>query len=76
MPVLVADSTDQIAERLVVASLAVSRMSEVGADRQAIAGQLLQPPAACRADPPRSRHDRLNRTGASTMGPDSPRLRA
>ena len=43
VPVLVADSTDEIAERLVVASLAVSRMSEVGADRQAIASQLLQP---------------------------------
>lgn len=44
VPVLVADSTDEIAERLVVASVAVSRMSEVGADRHAIASQLLQPP--------------------------------
>ena len=60
VPVLVADSTDEIAERLVVASLAVSRMSEVGADRQAIAGQLLQPPAPPRPTPPGPRHDRLN----------------
>jgi uncharacterized protein YegL len=51
VPVLVADSTDEIAERLVVASLAVSRMSEVGADREAIAGQLLQPPAGIEPAP-------------------------
>jgi uncharacterized protein YegL len=52
VPVLVADNTDEIAERLVVASLAVSRMSEVGADKQAIASQLLQPqvPAAAPLD--------------------------
>ena len=41
VPVLVADSTDQIADRLVAASLAVSRMSEAGVDRDALAGQLL-----------------------------------
>jgi len=51
VPVLVADSTDEIAERLVVASLAVSRMSEMGADRQAIASQLLQPQALPEAAP-------------------------
>ncbi len=45
MPVLVADSTDQIADRLVTASIALSRMSEVGADRDALAAQLLQPSA-------------------------------
>lgn len=43
VPVLVADSTDQIADRLVTASIALSRMSEVGADRDALAAQLLQP---------------------------------
>ncbi|MFC5906407.1 vWA domain-containing protein [Streptacidiphilus monticola] len=37
VPVLVADSTTDIADRLVVASLAVSRMSEAGADRRALA---------------------------------------
>ena len=37
VPVLVADSTEDIADRLVAASLAVSRMSEVGADRGAVA---------------------------------------
>lgn len=42
VPVLVADSTEDIAERLVVASIALSRMSEVGADRDSLAGQLLQ----------------------------------
>ena len=68
VPVLVADSADQIAERLVVASLAVSRMSEVGADREALAGQLLQPPR-----PPAG--SRPTRTGSSerepTMGTSS-----
>jgi uncharacterized protein YegL len=43
IPVLVADRTDQIADRLVAASLAVSRMSEAGADRAALATQLLSP---------------------------------
>lgn len=43
VPVLVADSTDQIADRLVAASLALSRMSEVGANREAIASQVLVP---------------------------------
>jgi uncharacterized protein YegL len=41
VPVLVADSTEDIADRLVAASLAVSRMSEVGADRSALARRLL-----------------------------------
>jgi len=44
VPVLVADSTDQIADRLVTASIAISRMSEVGADRDALATQLLRAP--------------------------------
>jgi uncharacterized protein YegL len=43
VPVLVADSTDQIADRLATASIALSRMSEVGADRDALATQLLRP---------------------------------
>jgi uncharacterized protein YegL len=42
VPVLVADGTDEIADRLVTASIAVSRMSEVGANREALAEQLLQ----------------------------------
>jgi uncharacterized protein YegL len=41
VPVLVADGTDEIADRLVTASIAVSRMSEVGMDRAAFARQLL-----------------------------------
>ena len=40
VPVLVADSTEDIADRLVAASLAVSRMSEAGADRGAVARKL------------------------------------
>jgi hypothetical protein len=40
VPVLVANSTEDIADRLVAASLAVSRMSEVGADRTAVARRL------------------------------------
>jgi hypothetical protein len=45
VPVLVADSSEDIAERLVAASLAVSRMSEAGADRGAVARRLLGAPA-------------------------------
>lgn len=41
VPVLVADDTEDIADRLVAASLAVSRMSEAGADRSALARRLL-----------------------------------
>jgi uncharacterized protein YegL len=41
VPVLVADSTEQILERLVAASLAASRMSEAGVDRDAVANRLL-----------------------------------
>jgi uncharacterized protein YegL len=44
VPVLVADSTEEIADRLVAASLAVSRMSEVGADRSALARRLFGAP--------------------------------
>jgi uncharacterized protein YegL len=40
IPVLVANGTEDIADRLVAASLAVSRMSEVGADRTAVARRL------------------------------------
>jgi len=40
VPVLVADSTEDIADRLVAASLAVSRMSESGANQQAVARNL------------------------------------
>ncbi len=43
VPVLIADSTEEIAERLVAASIAVSRMSQVGADRDALASQIMQP---------------------------------
>jgi hypothetical protein len=42
--VLVADSSEDIADRLVAASLAVSRMSEAGADRGAVARRLFGPP--------------------------------
>ena len=49
VPVLVADNTEDIADRLVAASLAVSRMSEVGADRSALARRLLGPEAMSRA---------------------------
>jgi len=44
-PVLVAETIDVIVDRLVAASIAVSRMSEAGADRGALARQLLQPEA-------------------------------
>jgi uncharacterized protein YegL len=40
--VLVADTIDDIVDRLVTASIAVSRMSEVGVDRGALADQLLR----------------------------------
>ena len=43
VPVLVANNTEDIADRLVAASLALSRMSEVGADRSALARSLLGP---------------------------------
>jgi len=44
VPVLVADSTEDIADRLVAASLAVSRMSEAGADRAEVARRLFGMP--------------------------------
>lgn len=43
VPVLIADNTDEIADRLVAASIAVSRLSEGGADRASLADQLLRP---------------------------------
>jgi uncharacterized protein YegL len=42
VPVLVAGSPEDIAERLVLASIALSRMSEVGADRDLLTNQLLR----------------------------------
>jgi uncharacterized protein YegL len=42
-PILVAHSTDEIVDRLVAASIAVSRMSEAGADHEALAQTLMQP---------------------------------
>lgn len=48
-PVLVAETVDVIVDRLVAASIAVSRMSEVGADRGALAQQLLRPEAVRRS---------------------------
>ncbi len=50
VPVLVADSSEDIADRLVAASLAVSRMSEAGADRGAVARRLFGPPGDIRPD--------------------------
>jgi len=44
-PILVADSADDIVDRLVAASIAVSRMSQEGADRDALARTLMHPPA-------------------------------
>jgi uncharacterized protein YegL len=41
VPVLVAENTEDIASRLVVASLAVSKMSEAGADKGALARTLM-----------------------------------
>jgi uncharacterized protein YegL len=45
VPVLVADSTEDIADRLVAASLAVSRMSETGADHGTVARNLFGLPS-------------------------------
>jgi uncharacterized protein YegL len=56
VPVLVADGTDEIADRLVTASIAVSRMSEVGANRDALAQQLIGPGQAAAADRPGRQH--------------------
>jgi uncharacterized protein YegL len=52
VPVLVADSTEDIADRLVAASLAVSRMSETGADHGTVARNLFGLPSG--ADVPSS----------------------
>ena len=59
VPVLVADSTEDIADRLVAVSLAVSRMSEVGADRGVLARQLLGAPADVPSRDLRPGHDHL-----------------
>ncbi len=50
-PILVADSTDDIVDRLVAASIAVSRMSEQGADREALAQTLMHPPTGPGPEP-------------------------
>jgi uncharacterized protein YegL len=42
VPVLVADNTDEIVDRLVAASIAVSRLSEAGSDRTAIVDSLFR----------------------------------
>jgi len=42
---LVADSTDDIVDRLVAASIAVSRLPEEGAGRAALPQTLMHPPA-------------------------------
>jgi uncharacterized protein YegL len=51
VPVLVADSTDEIADRLVTASIAVSRMSEAGVDRGLLARQLIPAGSDPSSDP-------------------------
>ncbi len=51
VPVLVADGTDEIADRLVTASIAVSRMSEIGADRGALAARLIKADPGRVSDP-------------------------
>jgi uncharacterized protein YegL len=51
VPVLVADGTDEIADRLVTASIAVSRMSEIGVDRSALAEHLNLAEPARRSQP-------------------------
>ena len=51
VPVLVADNVDQIMMQLMTASLAVSRLSEVGGDRSVIASRLIQPATAGPASP-------------------------
>jgi len=43
-PMLVADSTDDIVDRLVAASIAVSRLPEEGAGRAALPQTLMHPP--------------------------------
>ncbi|MGO9342842.1 MAG: vWA domain-containing protein [Acidimicrobiales bacterium] len=45
VPVLVAQDTDEIADRLVAVSVAVSHMSEPAADRGTMAAQILRPAA-------------------------------
>jgi uncharacterized protein YegL len=50
VPVLVADRTEDIADILVAASLAVSKMSEAGADRDALKRRLLGTPEGVPAD--------------------------
>jgi uncharacterized protein YegL len=49
-PVLVAETIDAIVDRLVAASIAMSRMSEAGADRDALAQQLLDRQARSLSD--------------------------
>jgi uncharacterized protein YegL len=53
VPVIVAGNTEEIAERLVAASIAVSRLSEGGADQGALVSQLL----GSGSDQPKSSED-------------------
>jgi uncharacterized protein YegL len=46
IPVLVAETVEQIVVQLTTASLAMSRLSEAGADRASVARRLIAPPAA------------------------------
>ncbi len=57
VPVLVAENTDEIADRLVAVSIAVSHMSEGAADRGAMARQILRPQVA--SDPIASDRDTI-----------------
>jgi uncharacterized protein YegL len=50
IPILIADGVEQITTQLVAASLAVSRLSEVGVDRDEVAGRLVPKAASVPAD--------------------------
>lgn len=49
IPVLVAETVEQIVVQLTTASLAMSRLSETGSDRAALASRLIVPPPAAAA---------------------------
>jgi len=51
VPVIVAGNTEEIAERLVAATIAVSRLSEGGADRKSLVSQLLGTGSARSGEP-------------------------
>ncbi len=50
VPALVADTVERTTSPLVTASPTVSRLSETGADREAIMSRLIQPAAAAPGD--------------------------